>query len=80
VPNELKMLQETHDKVIKLYVVLLGVNGHGGLIEDIQNMCKDIQENRRSIWRNRLMIYTLIALLMGNGVLLVNDLVHGLGP
>ena len=54
--------QDTHDLVRDIKAVLLGVNGDGGLVEDV----KELSQSHYNLKRNFLL---LVGILIGSGVL-----------
>lgn len=41
--SDSELIRETHDKVIELSAVVLGVKGHGGLIQDISAVRQEVK-------------------------------------
>ena len=74
-----QLIEETHDTVIQLKTVLLGANGDTGLIGDFKEAVKKINTNEKRISWNRLLIYTLVALLIGTGILETIDIIKLIG-
>ena len=62
--NDRVKLDETHDHVIRLSTVLLGVEGtkNGGLVRDVNFMKVDVSKLKKYFW-------LLVGLLLGSGVL-----------
>jgi len=67
--DDKKMIQETHDKVTKVYTALVGINGQDGLIKKVDTMCAEINNNRKKIWQNRLIIFIVVVALVVSGIL-----------
>ena len=57
-----QMIQETHDTVIQLKTVLLGVNGDHGLVGEVQSV-------RKKVNKVTIMLYGLIGVLTGAGII-----------
>ena len=57
-----KMIQETHDTVIKLNTVLLGSNGRSGLVDEVKAIAVSHYSLKRNFW-------TLIGVLVGSGII-----------
>ena len=57
-----KALDETHDAVIQIRTVLLGVNGDEGLVGIVQQVVKEQSKLKKTVW-------TLIGILVGSGVI-----------
>ena len=60
--DEKRKLDESHDAIIQVKTVLLGVNGDDGLCGDV----KRVVESHSKLKRN---FYSLIGFLVGSGVL-----------
>ena len=68
-PEVRKKIDETHDTVIELKTVLLGANGDEGLVGDVHKVIEGIEENTKKINKLRVIVYVLIGILSGLGVL-----------
>ena len=64
-----KMLQETHDTVIVLKTVLLGEPGVKGLAKTVEYACEENVEIKEDLNKTKKMLYGLISLLAGSGIL-----------
>ena len=60
--DEKKMVQETHDDMIEIKAVLLGVDGANGLVDDVKHIAS-------SHYKLRLRFWILIGILVGSGIL-----------
>ncbi len=60
--RELNIIQETHDTVIELKVVLLGKNGDPGLCKKVEQITEDHYKLKRNFW-------ILVGLLVGSGAI-----------
>ncbi len=64
-----QILRETHDEVIKLSTVLLGVNGDKGLVGKVDDNCKrqdELEEKQSKLESNWKM---LIGYMVGTGLI-----------
>ncbi len=52
--------QETHDAVIQMRAVLLGVNGRGGLMQDVSDVRLDVKEMKLRSGRDEIDVATLL--------------------
>jgi len=57
-----KKIDETHDKVIEISIVLLGTNGDDGMCGDMKRITESHYKLKRNFW-------ILVAFLAGSGVL-----------
>jgi len=57
---EKKAIQETHDTVIQLKTILIGVNGDEGLVGEIKDLHRNHNKLKQSFW-------TLVGILVGSG-------------
>ena len=62
-------IRETHDEVIKLKTVLLGANGHEGLLGEIKAIKTDVKDLNNRQQKLIKTVWTLIGTLAGSGVL-----------
>lgn len=60
--EQIEMIVETHDTVMKDHTTLFGQNGDPGLIGKVNNVCDEHNTLNRNFW-------ILVAFLGGSGVL-----------
>ncbi len=63
-----KLLEETNDTVIKIKTALTGLNGSGGLIDDIKKVCTRQDELEKEHQKLRGNYKTMIGILIGSGI------------
>ncbi len=74
--DEIRLIRETHDKVVKLHTVLLGTNGDTGLVGEVREIRlkheqdKQVCEQERSTIKKHINILCItVAASAGLGVL-----------
>jgi len=66
-----ELIQETHETVIQLNTVLLGVQGtaNGGLVKEVKDIKVNVSQLGRSVGKLKRNFWLLIGVLVGSGVL-----------
>jgi len=69
--SQKQLIQETHETVIQLSTVLLGVQGtaNGGLVKDVKDVKVSVNELSKAHGKLKRNFWLLVGMLAGSGVL-----------
>ena len=59
---QIKQIEDTHDVVVRVSAILLGVNGNPGLVKRVEDVCTNYEKLNTRFW-------ILVATLVGSGAL-----------
>ena len=64
-----EQIEETHDTVLNLKAVLLGVNGSPGLVKKVEDFCEQMTKLKEKQDNLDKRFWILIAFMIGSGIL-----------